>query len=133
MQKKQLVQWLVGIVGVCFCVCSCLAQRPLPNPPRLPVGKAVRKVVVVDTVITATLNTATLNDEPGLLIVSVEPASPAAKAGLVRGDIVLKIDGKPVNKLAEVKALMNEVKAGDSVVVTVQHGDATRDLERYGG
>jgi len=121
MQKKQLVQWLVGITGACLCLFvfspTAFAQSTVA------VGKAVGQVVVTDTVITDTLN-----DEPGLLIVRVEPASPAAKAGLVRGDIVLKIDDKPVNKLEEVKALMNGVKAGDSVTVTVQHGDVTRDL-----
>src|SRR5439155_4884255 len=120
-QKKHPVQWLVGITGACLCLFvfspTAFAQSAAP------VGKSAGKVVVTDTIITDTLN-----DEPGLLIVAVEPASPAAKAGLVRGDIVLKIDDKPVNKLEEVKALMNGVKAGDSVTVTVQHGDVTRDL-----
>src|SRR4051812_234457 len=118
MQKKYLNPLLTGIVGACLCLfvfgTTAFAQSTVPAGP----------IVVTDTIITGTLNT-----ELGLLIVAVEPASPAAKAGLVRGDIVLKINDKPVNNLQDTQAVLSAMKAGDSVTVIVQHGDATRALK----
>ena len=37
-----------------------------------------------------------LTDQPGLLVASVQPASPAATAGIERGDLLISLDGTPV-------------------------------------
>jgi S1-C subfamily serine protease len=61
----------------------------------------------------------------GVLVVRVEPGSPAASAGIVRGDIILSIDGKDVSTGAEIRAAVTARKPGDTVKVAVRHGDAT--------
>ncbi|MFN8440437.1 MAG: PDZ domain-containing protein [Caldilineaceae bacterium] len=66
--------------------------------------------------------------EPGVLITSARPDSPAAKAGLRRGDIVLSVDGEAVNSADELRAKISSKKAGETVSLSVLHGDETREL-----
>ena len=70
-----------------------------------------------------------VGNEEGVLISSIKPESAAANAGLVRGDIVLEIDGESVNSTLDLKALLAEYAPGDLVELTVLHGDETRTLE----
>ena len=39
-----------------------------------------------------------VNQEPGLVIVSVDPNGPAAAAGVKRGDILLEVDGQNTDR-----------------------------------
>ena len=75
-----------------------------------------------------------LDQETGLLIVSVEPGSPADKAGLVLGDTLVTLDGAPVGQLDDLLgALAGEavgktmdariVRGGSLQQVTVSIGD----------
>src|SRR5687768_7760150 len=57
-------------------------------------------------------------EEPGVLIVSVQDDSPAATAGLHRGDIVLEVDGAPVNSPEELQAALMVLNPGDEVTLT---------------
>lgn len=58
----------------------------------------------------------------GLYIMSVSEGSSAEKAGLVRGDIIVKFDGKTVNSSTEMNKLRDKHKAGDSVSITFMRG-----------
>ena len=58
----------------------------------------------------------------GLYIMSVTEGSGAEKAGLTRGDIILKMNGKDVNTSAELNAIRDKHKAGDTVTVTILRG-----------
>jgi len=61
----------------------------------------------------------------GVLIVAVERESPAAGAGLVRGDIILSMAGVTVNSVPELVAVL-EQHAGARVEVHFRHGDDLR-------
>ena len=65
---------------------------------------------------------------PGVLVTSVEKGSPAEKAVVVRGDIVLAVDGKEVSGANELMQAVAGKKAGDSVALKVRHGDAEKSL-----
>lgn len=71
----------------------------------------------------------TLGDtaDEGLQVRRVQPGSPAAKAGLRPGDIVTKLDGKVVSEASALDLLLQEKKAGDSLVVTVLTNGASTD------
>ena len=58
----------------------------------------------------------------GLYIMSVSEGSSAEKAGLVRGDIIVKFDGKTVNSSTEMNKLRDKHKAGDTVSITFMRG-----------
>ena len=55
----------------------------------------------------------------GAYVQSVVTGSPADKAGIQAGDIVVKFDGKTVNAQTELSTLIAGKKSGDSVSITV--------------
>jgi S1-C subfamily serine protease len=69
-----------------------------------------------------------INPESGIVIASVMPDSPAAEAGVVRGDILLEIDGEALERPADLERHLDELEPGDKVELTVLHGDDLRFL-----
>ena len=49
-----------------------------------------------------------LEQETGVMIFSVEAGSPARKAGLAMGDVLVKFNGKPVTEFYDLPRLLNE-------------------------
>jgi S1-C subfamily serine protease len=52
--------------------------------------------------------TAGLEQETGVMIFSVEPGSPARKAGLAMGDVLVKFNGKPVTEFYDLPRLLTQ-------------------------
>ena len=66
--------------------------------------------------------------EPGVLVVAVQPGSPAEKAGIRRGDIILEANGAKVNDAFQLRQLVADRAAGDKLSVKLRHGDAEKSL-----
>jgi len=64
----------------------------------------------------------------GALVQSVEKDGPADKAGVEAGDIVVKVDGKLVEKSADLPRLIGGVKPGSKATLQVFRRGATRDI-----
>ncbi len=64
----------------------------------------------------------------GALIGDVTPNSPAQKAGLEKGDIILDINGKPINNSAELRMHVSLMAPGTKVNVTVFRDGAQKTL-----
>ena len=64
----------------------------------------------------------------GALIGDVTPDSPAQKAGLEKGDIILDINGKPVNNSAELRVHVSLMPPGTKVSVKVFRDGAEKTL-----
>jgi S1-C subfamily serine protease len=77
-------------------------------------------VVTVDSVLAAQNQ---LPVDHGALIVNVTPGGPAAQAGLKAGDIIVQLDGKAVNDVSGLGALLLSKKPGDTVSVQVYRGN----------
>ncbi len=60
----------------------------------------------------------------GVLIASIKPGSPAAEAGLTRGDVLLEVDRKPVKTAEEASKQLGTERPGGHVVL-VQRGENT--------
>ena len=58
-----------------------------------------------------------LNIDKGVYIFRVTLGAPAERAGLQRGDVILKLDGKEVNSVTDVRNIVAEHKVGDTVSV----------------
>lgn len=60
-----------------------------------------------------------LPEETGVLVVSVEPNSPAHDAGLLEGDILLDLDGKPLRHIDDLQRILTEEKVGVRIPMTL--------------
>jgi S1-C subfamily serine protease len=60
-----------------------------------------------------------LEQETGVMIFSVEQGSPARKAGLAMGDVLVKFNGKPVNDFYDLPRLLSEDVIGKETKVTI--------------
>lgn len=69
-----------------------------------------------------------LESEPGVLIVSVRSGSPADKAGLVRGDVILIADGIEVNLAQELADVVLAKQPGDDSRLLVLHGGVETEV-----
>lgn len=65
-----------------------------------------------------------LSQERGLLVVRVEPDSPAARGGLLLGDVLTAFDGQPLTDTDELQALLAGERVGKTVPVQVLRGGA---------
>ncbi|WP_412480101.1 DegQ family serine endoprotease [Azonexus sp. IMCC34839] len=70
-----------------------------------------------------------LGKPAGALVSSVEKGSPAAKAGLEPGDVILGIDGKSVAAAGDLPAAVALKKPGESARLQVWRKGATQDIE----
>jgi serine protease Do len=69
-----------------------------------------------------------LSKAQGALVASVEKGSPAGKAGMEAGDVILKFDGQPVTESSDLPRRVGATKPGSNVIVQVWRKGATRDL-----
>nr|WP_239061801.1 DegQ family serine endoprotease [Ideonella livida] len=69
-----------------------------------------------------------LGKPQGALVRGVENGSPADRAGLEAGDIIVKVDGKAVERSGELPRLIGAVKPGTRVVLQVFRNKAFRDV-----
>mgnify|MGYP003348391628 CR=1 FL=1 len=69
-----------------------------------------------------------LSKAQGALVRAVEPGSPADKAGLEAGDIILRFDGKPIEKSIDLPRLVGNTKPGSRVTIQVWRRGSSRDM-----
>ena len=60
-----------------------------------------------------------LEQESGVMIFSVEAGSPARKAGLAMGDVLVKFNGKPVTEFYDLPRLLAEDVIGKETTLTI--------------
>ena len=61
----------------------------------------------------------TPDGQAGVVVHSVQPGSPAAAAGFAHGHRILSIDDRPVQTSADVAAILQQRRPGDTIVVAV--------------
>ncbi len=65
----------------------------------------------------------------GLIVLSVEADSPAEKAGVLLGDVLLQFDGKPMTDVDELHAALRGEIVGRKVKAAIWRGGSAIDLE----
>jgi serine protease Do len=69
------------------------------------------------------------DDDPalanGVLVTRVQPGSPAAASGIRGGDVILQVDQKPVDSIADVKQLLAETDEESPLVLLVKRGEGS--------
>ncbi|MDR2000575.1 MAG: DegQ family serine endoprotease [Zoogloeaceae bacterium] len=84
--------------------------------------------VLIQDVTTELAESFGLATPEGALIASVEKGSPAEKAGMEVGDVILKYDGKPIGRSSDLPRLVGSTKPGARATVQIWHNGSTRDL-----
>ena len=67
--------------------------------------------------------------EGRLQVESVAPGSPAEKAGIVKGDELLALDGQPVKETVDVLFRVGEKREGETAQVTLRRGGEEKILD----
>src|SRR5690349_20372045 len=70
-----------------------------------------------------------LSQGGGALVAEVTPGSPAAKAGIERGDIILDLNGQPVNQPDDLSLNISELSPGSTVHLKISRNGATRTVD----
>ena len=84
--------------------------------------------VQIDQVTKEVAESIGLGKVQGALVRGVESGAPAEKAGIEAGDIIIKFDGKPIEKPSDLPRMVGNVKPGTKAVVTVFRRGTARDL-----
>ncbi|MFZ0221477.1 MAG: S1C family serine protease, partial [Candidatus Nitrosopolaris sp.] len=70
-----------------------------------------------------------LNQEEGLIILSVEKDTPANKAGLLTGDIIVRLDDQPITNIHNLRRqLLKPDTIGKSIILGIIRGEKKIEL-----
>ncbi len=74
-------------------------------------------------------NNNNINQIQGLRVFQVAPNGYAAKAGILQGDIVLSVDGKPAISAAETMDLVAEIRPGSKAAVQILRDGEVKNID----
>jgi len=118
-----------GNVGIGFAIPINLAGNIVRQLKET--GRVVRGWlgVVVQTVTPELAQSFGLEEGRGALVADVEPASPAEKAGLKSGDIIIEFDGKPIREMSELPMLVADTPVGRRLTLTILRDGSRREVK----
>ncbi|MXV74834.1 Do family serine endopeptidase, partial [Candidatus Poribacteria bacterium] len=124
----------MGNIGIGFSIPSNLAQQILPQ--LIENGKVERGWlgISMEPVSAELAEEMNLDTPRGVLVKVVGPKSPAQKAGIQVGDVILTFDGQQVRDLDHLRHIVGATRVGKSVEVTVirENGEAERLTVKLG-
>ena len=117
-----------GYMGISFAIPIDEASR-VADSLRVN-GRVVRGRigVTIDQVTKEVAESIGLGKPTGAMVRSVEAGGPAEKAGIEAGDIITKVDGRAVEKSADLPRIVGGVKPGAKTVLQVFRRGAYREL-----
>jgi Do/DeqQ family serine protease len=84
--------------------------------------------VVVQTLTPELARHFALKEKQGVLVRGVEPGSPAAKAGLQRGDVLLQLNSRPLRSAEEYLQREREFSNGDALKLRIARDQKEEDV-----
>ncbi len=126
MKKKRMIWWVGVLVLIGLAIGgTALVAGDKDHDDR----QAVEKTIVIRSgtdsgaylgvVMSQTRENET---DSGVVVRSVMDDSPAKKAGIEDGDVIVRIDGKDVEGMQEITSVIKEMKPGDDLKLTVKRG-----------
>src|ERR1700758_5067674 len=121
---------IMGAQGICFAVAANTASFVLGELVRH--GRVRRAYIGIAaqqfTLSRRRRHAAGLTQESAVMIATVEPGSPAERAGLVAGDIILALDGTTVTGADDLIRTLAGEKIGRTIEVETLHNGSRRVL-----
>src|SRR6266516_1442408 len=121
---------IMGAQGICFAVAANTASFVLGELVRH--GRVRRAYIGIAaqqfTLSRRRRHAASLAQESAVMIASVEPGSPADRAGLAAGDIILALDATPVTGADDLVRILAGETIGRTVEVETLHNGSRRVL-----
>jgi hypothetical protein len=68
-------------------------------------------------------------DERGVTVADFEPGSSAGRAGILRDDVIVSVEGREIKDVTGLLALMSRYAPGKEVKITVRRGDKEQAVE----
>ena len=90
--------------------------------PRAHLGVAIQAVRLPKPLAEA------LGRESGLIVMSVQPGSAAERAGLLLGDVLLALGGRPLARVGDLHGALGEVTLGAELSLQLVRGGDRRQL-----
>jgi membrane-associated protease RseP (regulator of RpoE activity) len=132
----------VAMALLMLCGCNSTPKNPvgaaIVNPPPSPPGpsgppslvahQGSRLGVVFHPVSPGSAAVLKIDSDRGLIVRSVLAGGTAATAGIVEGDVLLSVDGTPVNSLADLTAAVNVAAPRHSARFEMSRDGAVRDV-----
>jgi S1-C subfamily serine protease len=126
---------IMGAQGICFAVASNTANFVLGElvrhgrVRRAHIGIAAQQFAVSPRL----RHAAGLTQTSAVMVAHVEPGSPADRAGLASGDIILSLDGVPVTGADDLIRLLAGDKIGRTVEIEARRGGEQRRVSLVPG
>jgi serine protease Do len=127
--NSQIFSETGGYQGLSFAVPSEVASKV--QDQLVAHGKVIRGRlgVTIQNVNQALAESFGLTKPMGALVSAVEKGSPAEKAGIETGDVIVKFDGKEVSDSAQLPARVAEMKPGATAKLDIIRKGETKQLE----
>jgi serine protease Do len=118
-----------GNEGIGFAIPVNLARNVMGQI--LDHGKVTRGYlgVVIQPITPAMAKELGLNKLQGALVGDVSPKGPARASGVQRGDVILSINGNPVNDSNELRNTISMMQPGQTVKLGISRNGSTKDLD----
>ncbi|MBV8166070.1 MAG: Do family serine endopeptidase, partial [Alphaproteobacteria bacterium] len=117
-----------GNVGVGFAVPINMARAVMDQLVRFGAVKRGRIGVALQEVTPEVAQTLNLGRREGAVIARVERGTPAERAGLRAGDVVVAVDGMPVRSAAQLRNRIGLARVNQEVELTVARGSQQRTV-----
>ncbi|MFN7087776.1 MAG: S1C family serine protease [Burkholderiales bacterium] len=122
--------------GIGFAVPVDTVRRVVPQ--LIKNGRYIRPALGIEADEQLNARLVAMTGVEGVFVLRVQPGSAAAKAGLagvsssaegiVPGDVITAVAGKPVTSLAQLLARLDDHRVGDTVTLTVWRAGRTREV-----
>jgi len=118
-----------GNVGIGFAVPSNMAKAVMEQLLEYGEVRRGRLGIMIQDLTPALAEALEIGVDRGALVTGVEPESAAARAGVKAGDIVVALNGSPIESSTELRNRIGLTRAGETVKLSVWRDGRTLDVD----
>jgi serine protease Do len=126
--NSQIYSRTGGYMGLSFAVPIDVAMKVKTDLQKYGKVSRGRLGVTIQGVSQELADSFGLKKAQGALVSAVEPKSPADKAGVKTGDIILAVDGRDIENSIDLPRIIGESRPGTAVTIKVWRQGETREL-----